>query len=256
MNAEKDFTVAIIPARLESSRLPGKVLVDIHGIPMILHVYKRCLLASKIDDVYVATDNQQIADVVISFGGKVLMTHSDHKNGTERIAEAAEQIDCNIIVNVFGDEALVNPQHIDKVVSALQEDKTLNVAILINQYSKKNSPSDIKAVVNENMDVMYLSRADIPSGARTQNPPMYKAYHILPFRKSFLLEYASWPKGHLEQIEYHEHLRILEKGYTIRAVEVESDAVSVDTPEDLQFVKEKMINDPFFSEYKYKLRVH
>ena len=127
---------------------------------------------------------------------------------------------------------------------------------MINPYSKNDSPSDIKVVVNENMDVMYLSRADIPSSARTPNPPMYKAYHILPFRKSFLLQYASWPKGHLEQIEYHEHLRILEKGYTIRAVEVESDAVSVDTPEDLQFVKEKMINDPFFSEYKYKLRVH
>ena len=85
MNAENNFTVAIIPARLESSRLPGKALVDIHGIPMILHVYKRCLLASKINDVYVATDNQQIADVVRSGGGKVLMTRSDHKNGTERI---------------------------------------------------------------------------------------------------------------------------------------------------------------------------
>ena len=108
---------------------------------------------------------------------------------------------------------------------------------------------------SEWMDVMYFSRADIPSSSRTPSAPMYKAYHILPFRKSFLLEYASWPKGHLEQIEYHEHLRILEKGYTIRAVEVESDAVSVDTPKDLQFVKEKMLNDPFFYEYSDKLRV-
>jgi len=254
MNAEKNFTVAIIPARLESSRLPGKALVDIHGIPMILHVYKRCLLASKINDVYVATDNQQIADVVRSGGGKVLMTRSNHINGTERIAEAAEQIDCEIIVNVFGDEALVNPQHIDTVVSALLEDSSVNVAILVNPYKKRNSLSDIKAVVNENMDVMYLSRADIPSSARTPDPSMYKAYHILPFRKSFLLQYASWPKGNLEQIEYHEHLRILEKGYKIRAVEVESDAVSVDTLEDLQFVREKMLDDPFFSKYRHKLR--
>ena len=254
MNAEKDFTVAIIPARLESSRLPGKALVDIHGIPMILHVYKRCLLASKINDVYVATDNQQIADVVRSGGGKVLMTRSDHKNGTERIAEAAEQIDCEIIVNVFGDEALVNPQHIDAVVSALLEDSSVNVAILVNPYKKKLSPSDIKAVVNENMDVMYFSRADIPSSARTPNPSMYKAYHILPFRKSFLLKYATWPEGKIERIEYHEHLRILEKGYKIRAVEVESDAVSVDTLEDLQFVREKMLDDPYFYAYKDKLR--
>ena len=254
MNERKEITVALIPARLESTRLPGKALVDIHGIPMILHIYQRCLLASKIDDVYVATDNHQIAEVVKSGGGKVLMTRSDHKNGTERIAEAAEQIDCDIIVNVFGDEALVNPQHIDAVVSALLEDARVNVAILVNPYQKQNSPSDIKAVVNENMDVMYLSRADIPSSARTPNPPMYKAYHILPFRKSFLLKYAKWPEGKLEQIEYHEHLRILEKGYRIRAVEVESDAVSVDTQEDLQFVREKMLDDPFFNEYKDKLR--
>ena len=254
MNADKNLTVAIIPARLESSRLPGKALVDIQGIPMILHVYKRCLLASTIDDVYVATDNQQIADVVRSGGGKVLITRSDHKNGTERIAEAAEQIDCEIIVNVFGDEALVNPQHIDAVVSALHEDTSVNVAILVNPYQKRNSPSDIKAVVNENMDVMYLSRADIPSNARTKDPSMYKAYHILPFRKKFLLKYASWPEGKLEQIEFHEHLRILEKGYRIRAVVVSSSAVSVDTQEDLQFVREKMLDDPYFKKYKDQLR--
>ena len=253
MNERKEITVALIPARLESTRLPGKALVDIHGIPMILHVYQRCLLASKIDDVYVATDNHQIAEVVKNGGGKVLMTRSDHKNGTERIAEAAEQINCEIIVNVFGDEVLVNPRHIDAVVSALLKDTSINVAILVNPYQKKDSPSDIKAVVNENMDVMYLSRSDIPSNARTPNPPMYKAYHILPFRRSFLLKYTKWPEGKLEQIEYHEHLRILEKGYRIRAVEVESDAVSVDTMEDLKFVREKILDDPFFYEYKDKL---
>ena len=102
---------------------------------------------------------------------------------------------------------------------------------------------------------MYLSRADIPSSARTPNPSMYKAYHILPFRKSFLLGYATWPEGKLEQIEYHEHLRILEKGYRIRAVEVSSSAVSVDTQEDLRFVREKMLDDPYFNEYKKQLEV-
>ena len=103
------------------------------------------------------------------------------------------------------------------------------------------------------MDVMYFSRSDIPSSSRTPTPPMYKAYHILPFRKSFLIQYASWTKGKLEQIEYHEHLRILEKGYKIRAVEVESDAVSVDTPEDLLYVRDHMLKDPFFKVYKDKI---
>ena len=102
---------------------------------------------------------------------------------------------------------------------------------------------------------MYLSRADIPSCARTPDPSMFKAYHILPFRKSFLHKYASWPEGKLEQIEFHEHLRILEKGYRIRAVEVASSAVSVDTQEDLRFVREKMLDDPYFNEYKKQLKV-
>jgi len=100
---------------------------------------------------------------------------------------------------------------------------------------------------------MYLSRADIPSIARTLDPSKYKAYHILLFRKSFLLEYAAWPEGKLEQIGYHEHLRILEKGYSIRAVEVSSSAVSVDNQEDLRFVREKMLEDPYFNEYKKQL---
>ena len=101
---------------------------------------------------------------------------------------------------------------------------------------------------------MYLSRAYIPYTSRTPDPSMYKVSLILPFRKDFLHKYASWPEGILEKIEYHEHLRILEKGYKIRAVEVESDAVSVDTLEDLQFVREKMLEDPYFNEYKDQLR--
>ena len=102
---------------------------------------------------------------------------------------------------------------------------------------------------------MYLSRADIPSCARTPDPSMFKALDILPFRKDYLHKYASWPEGKLEQIEFHEHLRILEKGYRIRAVEVASSAVSVDTPEDLRFVREKMLDDPYFNEYKKQLEV-
>jgi 3-deoxy-manno-octulosonate cytidylyltransferase (CMP-KDO synthetase) len=242
-------TIAIIPARLESSRLPGKALLDICGLPMIVHVFKRCEFAESLDEVFVATDNDEIRQVVEQYGGKVIMTSSHHENGTERIVEAANNIDADIVVNVQGDEALVNPAHIDAAVNALITDQNVNVAILVNEFSKRNSPSDIKTVLDEENNVMYLSRSDIPSDSRTKNPPMLKAYHILPFRKEFLLEYASWEKGYLEQIEYHEHLRILEKGYKIRAVRVESDAVSVDTENDLDFVRKAMISDPFFKEY-------
>lgn len=243
-------TVAILPARLESSRLPNKALLDICGLPMIVHVYKRCLLAKSLDDVYVATDNEKIRAVVEEYGGNVIMTSSEHQTGTDRIAEAAAAIDANIVVNVQGDEALVNPDYIDKVVNALKVDEDVNVAILVNPYNKRNSPSDIKVVLNENNDVMYFSRTDIPSDSRTENPPLLKAYHIVPFRKDFLIQYAGWEKGRLEKIEFNEYLRILEKGYKIRAVNVESDAVSVDTEEDLEYVRNKMTSDKYFSKYK------
>jgi 3-deoxy-manno-octulosonate cytidylyltransferase (CMP-KDO synthetase) len=241
--------VAIIPARLESSRLPNKALADILGLPMIVHVFKRCLLAKTLDEVYVATDNIKIKDAVESHGGKVIMTSVKHETGTDRIAEAAQNIKADIIVNVQGDEALVNPEYIDKVVNSLVNSSGADVAILVNPFSKKRSPSDIKVVLNENDEVMYLSRADIPSDARVDNTEMLKAYHIVPFRKDFLLKYARWKKTELEKIEFNEYLRILEKGYKIQAVRVKSDAISVDTQQDLEFVRKKMVTDKISAQY-------
>jgi 3-deoxy-manno-octulosonate cytidylyltransferase (CMP-KDO synthetase) len=242
--------IAIVPARLESSRLPHKALKDICGLPMIVHVFKRCLLSKKLDEVYVATDSFEIKEVVEQYGGKVIMTSSKHESGTDRISEAALELDAEIIVNIQGDEALVNPEYIDKVANVLIENPDVNVGILVNSFSKKNSPSDIKVVLNQNNDVMYLSRSDIPSDSRLNNAPMLKAYHIVPFRKKFLLQYSQWDRGSLEKIEFNEYLRILENGERIRAVFVESDAVSVDTPEDLQYVRELMPFDLWFPRYK------
>jgi len=243
-------TIGLIPSRLESSRLPQKPLADICGLPMIVHVYRRALLAKKLDEVYVVTDSPLILKTLESYGGKCIMTRSDHQTGTDRIAEAVEKIDCEIAVNIQGDEALLDPTHIDKIVSELQNDPNINIAILVTPFTKKNSPSDIKAVLKLNNDVLYFSRTDIPSDARTPNPKLLKAYHILPFRKSFLLQYSKWEKTPLEQIEFNEYLRILERGYNIRAVHVESSAISVDTPSDLEYVRTQMINDSYFPKYK------
>jgi 3-deoxy-manno-octulosonate cytidylyltransferase (CMP-KDO synthetase) len=238
--------VAIIPSRLESSRLPRKALVDICGLPMIVHVFKRCEFAKSLDAVFVATDSEEIRQVVEQYGGTVLLTSSHHNNGTERIAEAAENIDADIIVNVQGDEALVMPEHIDSAVNALVEDKNVNVSILVNSFWKKGSQSDIKVVLDQNDNVMYLSRSDIPSDARTKDVTLLKAYHILPFRKDFLMEYMKWDKGYLENIEYHEHLRILERGHKIKAVKVENKGISVDTSQDLLEVRALMERDHLF----------
>jgi len=242
--------IAILPVRLESTRLPRKALKDICGLPMIVHVFKRCLLSKKLDEVYVATDSFEIKEVVEKYGGRVIMTSSNHETGTDRISEAALELDAEIIVNIQGDEVLVNPMYIDRVTNELIENPDINVGILVNSFSKKDSPSDIKVVLNKYNDVMYLSRSDIPSGSRLNNPPMLKAYHIVPFRKKFLLEYAQMDRGSLEKIEFNEYVRILENGERIRAVYVESDAVSVDTPEDLQYVREVMPNDLWFHQYK------
>jgi 3-deoxy-manno-octulosonate cytidylyltransferase (CMP-KDO synthetase) len=242
--------VAILPVRMESTRLAGKALLDICGLPMIIHVLKRCLLAKKLNEVYVATDSIEITKVVEKYGGKVIMTSSSHQTGTDRIAEAANNIEADIIVNVQGDEALVNPTHIDKVITALQRNPEVNVSILVNPFNKRGSTSDIKAVLNDNDEVMYFSRSDIPSDSRMDEHLLHKAYHIIPFRKEFLLQFSKWPKGRLEQIEFNEYLRILEKGYKIKAVHVESDAVSVDTLDDLIYVRNKMHDDYYFKQYK------
>ena len=242
-------TVAIIPARIESIRLPRKALLEICGLPMIVHVYKRCMLSKKLDEVYVATDSLEIKKIVEIYGGKVIMTSSKHQTGTDRIAEAAQDIDAEIIVNIQGDEALVNPLYIDKVVAKLEANPDINVGMLVKSYSKKNRPSDIKVVLDNNSDILYISRSDIPSNSRTENPPMLKAYHIVPFRKKFLLEFTKLKKSNLEKIEYNEYLRIIENGYKIRAIEVESDAVSVDTQEDLDYVRSEMLKDYWFCQY-------
>lgn len=244
----------MIPVRMESSRLPNKPLKLIADIPMILHVWERCKLAKNLDEVYVVTDSQVLKNLIEEHGGKVIMTSVDHQTGTDRLAEASLNIDCDVIVNIQGDEALVHPGHIDQVCEVFLNNCSYDVAILVTPFSKKNSPSDIKVVLNKNDEVMYLSRSDIPSDARTPNPSMLKAYHVVPFRKSFLLEYSKMEKTKLEKIEYNEYLRILENGFKIKAIHVDSSDVSVDTESDLEYVRSKMKNDEVFKLYRAKYR--
>jgi len=250
MKQEVIKTIGIIPARLESSRLPRKVLADICGLPMIVHVFRRCQQARELDEVYVATDNTEIAQTVKDAGGQVLMTRPEHETGTDRIAEACGDIDCDVVVNIQGDEALVSPEHIDIAVRTLKSYPNVPIVMPVTPFHKKNSISDIKVVTDEKGRVLYFSRADIPSDARTPNPAMLKAVHLMPIRKSFLLEYCSWPKGRLERIEFNEYLRILEKGYTIQSARIEGAEISVDTPEDLAYVRERMAQDPFLNTYQ------
>lgn len=241
--------VGIIPSRLESTRLPRKALIDIDGLPMIVHVFKRTALSDALDEVYVATDSEVIFDIVTRHGGHALMTSDGHRTGTDRIAEAASHIDADIIVNIQGDEPLLNPRHIGEVVAPLQNDPTVQVAVLVSPFTARNRLAVIKAVLDQRSDILYCSRNDLPSSARVDVGQMWKMSFIVPFRKDFLLRYASWDQSPLERIEFNEYLRILEHGFKIRAVPVAQVHISVDTYDDLRLVRDTMKTDSVRERY-------
>lgn len=230
--------VGIIPARLKSTRLANKALIDIEGLPMVVHVLKRAQLSRVLSAVYVATDSEEIKSAVESHGGAVLWTSSRHQTGTDRIAEAAQDIDAEIIVNVQGDEPLLDPSHINDVVQPLLNEPSLQVSAIVTPYTIKRSASDIKAVLDLENNIMYCSRMDIPGDARLPVETMWKMSFIIPMRKDFLMQFASWGPSPNEQIEFIEHLRILEHGVKFRAVVVDKAHISVDTPDDLLKVRE------------------
>jgi len=234
---------AIIPARYESSRFPGKPLVEINNQPMIEHVYKRVEKADLIDQVIVATDDRRIAEAVKNFGGKVEMTSTNHKSGTDRIAEVAKDLDSDIIVNVQGDEPLIKPVMIDQVVKPFTNNKDLLMTTLrkkIDDLNEINNPNVVKVVTDDNNFALYFSRATIPYQRKDHSGHVdyYKHIGVYAFRKDFLLEYSKMNESELEKIESLEQLRVLENGYKIRVVETVFDTVGVDTPEDLNYVKE------------------
>jgi 3-deoxy-manno-octulosonate cytidylyltransferase (CMP-KDO synthetase) len=234
----------MIPARLESSRLPRKALIDIEGLPMVIHTCKRAGFSRILDEVFLVTDSEEIRAAGESNGIQVIMTGRRHKSGSDRLAEACQYIDCDIVVNIQGDEPLVNPAHIDAVVSSLLADPSLEIAVGVTPYTKTNCTSDIKAVLDLENNIMYCSRNDVPSNARAKVYEMLKMCFIVPFRKKFLLQYSAWAQTPLELIEYNEYLRVLEHGVKMRAVKISDAVISVDTPEDLLMVMELMKSDP------------
>lgn len=241
--------VGMIPARLQSSRLPEKALIDIEGLPMVIHTCKRAQLSKSLDEVYLVTDNEKIRQAGESNGVRAIMTGTHHKSGSDRLAEACTYVDCDIVVNVQGDEPLVDPEHIDAIVSPLLHDPEVMISVGVTPYSKKNSLSDIKAVLDLDGNIMYCSRTDLPSDARTPVERMLKMCFIVPFRKEFLLQYSRWEPTPLETIEYNEYLRVLEHGVKMRAVMIDDAKISVDTGEDLAIVRELMKHDTIKQRY-------
>lgn len=252
---------AIIPARYASTRLEGKALLDIAGKPMIQHVYERTKKAKLISDVIIATDDKRIFDAVKGFNGKVVMTSPDHKTGTDRIAEAANNTTADIIVNVQGDEPLIEPDMIDEVVLPLLRDTSILISTLktkIQDEKEVLNPNCVKVVTDKDGFALYFSRLPIPYVREQENPPIpplwgqisnlspmgkggldhYKHIGLYVYRKDFLLEFAKMGPTPLEDAEKLEQLRALENGYKIKVVETKYNSIGVDTKEDLERVRE------------------
>ncbi|WP_027339486.1 3-deoxy-manno-octulosonate cytidylyltransferase [Halonatronum saccharophilum] len=232
--------VAIIPARYDSTRLPGKPLKVIGDKTMIEHVYQRAAEANKVDRVIVATDDKRIYDTVQSFGGEVKMTSKDHKTGTDRLAEVAQDLSVDIIINVQGDEPLIDPNTIDRAVTPLLEDSKIKMGTLkykINDKEELNNPNIVKVVTDKEGFALYFSRSLIPYPREDKEINYYKHIGLYVYRREFLLDYSKLKRTSLEQTESLEQLRVLENGYKIKVVETDHQSIGVDTKEDLEKVR-------------------
>jgi 3-deoxy-manno-octulosonate cytidylyltransferase (CMP-KDO synthetase) len=234
--------VAVIPARFASTRFPGKALADIDGHSMIEHVYRRAGAASTVSRVIVATDDLRIATRVNDFGGHVRLTKATHPTGTDRLAEVAATLDCDIVVNVQGDEPLIDPGAIAEAVAPFTQDPSVLVTTLfrrITQPAELTNPNIVKVVVDRGGFALYFSRAPIPHlrDPRGGWPPLYKHVGLYAYRRSALMVLATLEPTPLERAESLEQLRALEHGIRIKAVETKFDSFGVDTPEDLEQVR-------------------
>jgi 3-deoxy-manno-octulosonate cytidylyltransferase (CMP-KDO synthetase) len=234
--------VVVIPSRWASSRLPGKPLADIAGRTMVERVYRRAAAARGVAGVLVATDDERIAAAVRAFGGQVALTRADHASGTDRIAEVAQGLACDLIVNVQGDEPALAPQAIEAAVAPLAADAAIPMGTLgapIDAPVDLPNPNTVKVLVDQQGFALYFSRAAVPF--RREGGEAYASVlrHVglYVYRREFLLTLASLPRTPLERQESLEQLRALEHGHRIRVVETVHTSVSVDTPEDLERVR-------------------
>jgi 3-deoxy-manno-octulosonate cytidylyltransferase (CMP-KDO synthetase) len=235
-------SIVVIPARYESTRFPGKALALLAGRPMIEHVYLRSTRARGISRVLVATDDERIARAVEQFGGEALMTSAAHLTGTDRLAEAATHLECDIIVNVQGDEPLVDPSMIERAIAPFPGDPDLQMTSLrarIRTLDELRDPHVVKVVVDRDEFALYFSRAPIPFDRDSTAGPAEAWRHVglYAYRRSFLPRFAEMEPSSLEQTERLEQLRALEHGIRIKVLETRHHSVGVDTPADLARVE-------------------
>ena len=251
--------VAVIPARMASSRFPDKPMALIHGMPMIGHCYCRVRLCDALSDTFVATCDTEIFDYIESIGGKAVMTADTHERASDRAAEAMVKIEeatgeqTDILVMVQGDEPMDTPEMISEALSPMLQDDSVQVVNLmgcVKNLAEFEDPNTVKVVVGPDDNAIYFSREPIPSRKKwTGDVSMHKQICIIPFRRDYLLQFNSTPETPLECIESVDMLRVIESGGQVRMVMTEHQSIGVDTPDHLKHVEQLMVDDALMKEY-------
>ena len=238
--------VIVIPARLDSSRLPKKILLDLKGKTVIQRVYEQCLKVKNIDGVYIATDSPEIEGVCRSFTNHIILTKSSHQSGTDRIGEALAGIDCDIVVNVQGDEPFIDPNLIEELVHSFDDDQVSMASAMSKIENTKDlqDPNVVKVIVDTQNNAIYFSRAPIPfprdhqeiirSNEELKKHNFFRHIGIYGYRKDFLAKYIEMDQTNLEKLEKLEQLRVIENGFKIKMIEVASSLIGIDTQEDYE----------------------
>ncbi len=251
--------VAIIPARMASSRFPGKPMARIHGMPMIGHCFHRVSMCDQIDETYVATCDMEIAQYIETIGGKAIMTSSKHERASDRAAEAMLKIEdstgkrTDILIMVQGDEPMDTPSMISSAILPMVADAKVDVVNLMGNIESTREfedPNTVKVVTDQLSNALYFSREPIPSRKKgVASVPMLKQICIIPFRRDFLIKFNDLKETPLEIIESIDMMRVLENGDNVRMVCTKERSFGVDTPEDLLFVEREMEKDPLMTRY-------
>lgn len=236
--------IAVIPARYASTRFPAKLMQDLGGKTVILKTYEAATASGLFDDVFVVTDSYIIYDNIVSNGGNAIMSKKEHESGSDRIAEAVEHLDVDIVINVQGDEPFIDAKPLEQIIEAFKQDKDKKIDLAslmfeITEEDEINNPNNVKVVVDQHNFALYFSRSVIPY-PREKNVGVRYMKHIgiYAFRKEALLDFYQWPMLSLEASEKLEQLRYLEYGKRIKMIETTHGSIGIDTPEDLEKAKQ------------------
>jgi 3-deoxy-manno-octulosonate cytidylyltransferase (CMP-KDO synthetase) len=225
---------ALIPARYASTRLPAKLVQDLGGFSLIQRTYQSTLATGVFDEVCVVTDHTHIQDQILAIGGKVILSKKEHESGSDRIAEALDEVEADLIVNVQGDEPFQDAKTLRDLVAAFANPEVKVASLMCKLASDQvENPNCVKVVVDEQQRAIYFSRSPIPYNREGKQLSYWKHIGVYAYRRELLLQFTSWSKGTLEQIEMLEQLRLLERGVSIQMVETSHQSIAIDTMEDL-----------------------